>query len=68
MLSAGKVYDLCKDHDWFTDGTNAQYDKLFYMIKTGASIEEIATVIWICSNEEKHTRREILAILKKEAK
>ena len=68
MISAGRVYDLCKEHGWYMDATNTQVDKLIYMVQHGASIQEIATIIWLCSNEEKYTRREILAILKKEEK
>jgi len=68
MISAGRVYDLCKEHGWYTDATNTQINKLIYMVQHGASLQEIATIIWLCSNEEKYTRREILAILKKEEK
>ena len=55
---------LCIDRGWFTCGTNEQYDKLFYANTHGFSMEEIATIIWICSDEELHTRNDILATLK----
>lgn len=61
------TYDLralCIEHGWFTCGTNEQYDKLFYANANGFSMEEIATIIWICSDTEYHTRNDILATLK----
>ena len=54
---------LCIKHDWFTCGTNEQYDKLFYANSHGCPMEEIATIIWLCSDDE-HCRRDILATLK----
>ena len=55
---------LCIKRNWFTCGTNEQYAKLFYANSHGAPIEEIATIIWLCSDEEQHCRRDILADLK----
>lgn len=49
------TYDLralCIEHGWFTCGTNEQYDKLFYANTHGFSMDEIATIIWICSEGE----------------
>lgn len=54
---------ICIKNDWFTCGSNRQYEKMFYMNENGASMEEIATVIWLCSDEEKHCRRDILTEL-----
>lgn len=58
--------DLCIRKQWFTCGDNKQYEKLFYANEHGASIEEIATIIWLCSDEEKWCRRDILFELKEE--
>lgn len=55
---------LCIKHDWFTCGTNEQYNKLFYANTHGFSMEEIATIIWICSDEDLHAKKDILATLK----
>ena len=55
---------LCIKHDWFTQGSNEQYRKLFYANENGCPIEEIATIIWICSDSEKWCRRDILHELK----
>lgn len=49
----------CIDNDWFTAGTNEQYQKLFYANENGCPLEEIATIIWLCSDTEKTCRRDI---------
>ena len=41
---------LCINKDWFTEGTNKQYEKLFHANKLGASVETLATIIWLCSD------------------
>ena len=43
---------LCIEKDWFTAGSNQQYEKLFNMNRDGASLEELALVIWICSSND----------------
>ena len=55
---------LCIKNNWFTEGSNSQYEKLFYANENGCPIEEIATIIWVCSDSEKWCRRDILAELK----
>ena len=65
--SVGPTSDLralCIKKNWFTCGTNEQYAKLFYANSHGCPMEEIATVIWICSDDERYCRRDILADLK----
>lgn len=42
---------LCIKKNWFTGGTNEQYEKLFYANENGCPIEEIATIIWLCSDD-----------------
>jgi len=56
--------NLCIKNNWFTEGTNSQYEKLFYANKRGCSIDEIATIIWLCTPEETMCRRDILEALK----
>ena len=56
---------LCIKNNWFTDGNCSQYEKLFYANEHGASIEQIATIIWLCSSDE-HCRRDILFLLTQE--
>ena len=53
---------LCIAHNWFTCGSCEQYDKLFYANENGYLLEEIATIIWICSDDN-YPRRDILSIL-----
>lgn len=60
------LWRLCNKHQWFTCGSNSQYDKLFYANENGATIEEIATIIWLCSDDEKWCKRDILNELKLE--
>lgn len=52
---------LCIKHRWFYQGTNDQYEKLFQANVEGVSVEEIATIIWVCSD---HNKNFILYILK----
>lgn len=54
---------LCIKNNWFTSGSAKQYEKLFYANKNGCPIEEIATIIWLCS-DDKYCRRDILNELK----
>lgn len=63
MLSREKVYRLCNENQWFTCGSCKQYDKLFLMVEKQAPITEIATVIWLCSDDDKWCRNDILVIL-----
>lgn len=60
-----KLRSLCIKHDWFTCGTNSQYSKLFEMNEQGAGIEQIATVIWLCSDSDipENCRRDIILAL-----
>ena len=53
---------LCIKNNWFTCGTNRQYDKLFYANENGCPIEEIATIIWLCSDEDCR-RTDVLDVL-----
>ena len=57
-----QVYALCNKYQWFTCGSNNQYEKLFIMIDEKAPIEEVATVIWLCS-DDKWCRRDIISVL-----
>lgn len=60
-----KLRSLCIKNNWFTEGTNTQYEKLFYMNDMGASNEQIATAIWLCSDAETWCRRDIICALDK---
>ena len=63
-ISNEKLYYLCNKYQWFTSGNNRQYNLLFDLNKRGASLETLATIIWICS--QGYDEQTILEILKKE--
>ena len=63
-LSTDKLYLLCNKYQWFTAGDRCQYAKLFEKNKSGASLETLALIIWLCSSNT--DENEILEILKKE--
>lgn len=55
MYTITNTYDLrkaCIDNDWFNSGTNSQYMKMFQMNENGATLDEIAAVIWVCTDTE----------------
>ena len=56
--------NLCIENSWFTCGSTEQYEKLFYANEHNATIEEITTIIWLCSDDKKWCRRDILFALK----
>lgn len=47
----------CIRKNWFTCGTCEQYDRMFAMNREKRPLEEVALVIWLCS--EGVTREEI---------
>ena len=59
-ISNEMLRHLCIKNQWFTQGSNRQYEKLFYMNDSGATIEHIATVIWLCSDADATCRRDII--------
>lgn len=59
--NAMQVRELCIKNHWFTCGDNTQYERLFERVRAGAEIDEIATIIWICSEDV--TKDEIISKL-----
>lgn len=57
-----ELRELCIDNNWFTSGSIRQYEKLFDRNREGASLDELATIIWICSDET-HTKQSIYMAL-----
>ena len=56
-LTTMDVYGLCNKHQWFTCGTNRQYEKMFDYVNdeeifasSTDKIRKLATMIWICSD------------------
>lgn len=64
IISNDKLYKLCNKYQWFTAGDNKQYQKLFHKNTLGATSNELALIIWLCSSNMVET--EILSILQKE--
>jgi len=62
-ISTEDLWILCNQENWFTNGDNSQYEKLFDLNRDGASLEELALVIWICSSND--SRETILHELEK---
>ena len=54
-ISSYTLYRICNEKQYFTDGSNEQYDKLFELNRQNISIIELATIIWICSDGKKRT-------------
>ena len=63
-ISTEKLYRLCNKYHWFTGGDCSQYEKLFDKNRQGASLETLATIIWLCSSS--YDEKQILEILEKE--
>ncbi len=63
-ISTNKLYSLSNKYQWFTNGDIRQYRLLFELNEQGASLEKLATIIWICSKG--YTKNEILKTLQKE--
>lgn len=67
VITVERLKELCIENNWFTRGSDEQFDKLLYANENGCPIEEIATIIWLCS-DDKWCRRDILFVLNKEMK
>lgn len=52
---------LCIAHNWFTGGTNEQYEKMFYANENGFLLSDVAIIIWVCSDDWSY--HDILSIL-----
>ncbi len=48
-MSNEKLRSLCIKNNWFTCGTNSQYEKLFQLNEENAPAQDLALVIWVCS-------------------
>lgn len=61
-LTTMDMYELCNENQWFTCGTNIQYEKMFKFVEHACinslslrcdeSIKKLATMIWICSENK----------------
>lgn len=48
-MSNEQLRNLCINNNWFTSGTNSQYEKLFQLNEENAPVQDLALVIWVCS-------------------
>lgn len=60
-----QLRELCIAKNWFTCGSNRQYEKLFLENESGASLKEITLIIWLCSDSS-FTKEAIRADLESE--
>lgn len=45
-----RIYRLCNKENWFTEGTNRQYDRMFAAVKSEKfSTRDVAVIIGLCS-------------------
>lgn len=63
-ISTNQLYILCNKYQWFTNGNTTQYEKMYQKAKDGATLELLATIIWLCSSNWAEIN--ILKILKQE--
>lgn len=63
-----KLRELCIKNNWFTCGSNIQYSKLFEINAGGCSVDELALVIWICSDDKFNREQIKLELTKHESK
>lgn len=48
------VRRYCVANELFTSGSTQQYEKMLDMLDTQKPLSNVATVIWICSDTDKH--------------
>ena len=49
-ISKWRLRELCIRKNWFTGGTNEQYQKMFDLADEG-NIDGVILAIWICSDD-----------------
>ena len=64
-ISADALRSFCIRSNYFTAGDCDMYRKLFQANDDGASLDDLATIIWVCSSGV--SRREVLENLRQEA-
>ena len=62
-LTYERLYKLCNEHQWFTNGDVSQYNDMFEARDNGATTHDLAVMIWICSDRSKWTVESIQKIL-----
>lgn len=62
--SAAELREFCIRHNYFTNGDNEQYSKLFELFERNEPMHDIALIIWICSETDKRPADIGLELLK----
>jgi hypothetical protein len=57
-IRSDELRSICIKNNWFTNGSINQYTKLFELNDSGASLDELALIIWLCSLNT--TKQEII--------
>lgn len=52
-IPTARLQNFCIKHNYFTNGDNEQYEKLFDFFEKNESTHDIALIIWICSETDK---------------
>ena len=62
-----EIWSLCVSKNYFTDGDNTQYTKMYDLIRAGCSARDVAVIIWVCSEgaELSVVEREVSAIFRR---
>lgn len=50
VISEENLRKLCLSNKWFTDCTSSQFSKLLQANAKGCSLDELAAIIWVCSD------------------
>lgn len=48
-----RLQQLCEDNDYFTGGSNDQYNKFFELAKRDVPADVLATIVYVCSPEQR---------------
>lgn len=54
---------LCIQNGWFYEGSETQFEKLFIANENAATLDEIAIIIWLCSDSNVWPLRRITDFL-----
>ncbi len=54
--SRDDVRRYCLANDLFTRGNNELYGKMLNALETQLPLHDIATIIWLCSDTDKHAQ------------
>ena len=65
-IDKSDAYYLYNKYDWFTGGTNEQYEKMFSIVPECHTYSDLAELIWLCTPDS--TIEDIIQKLKEHSK